>query len=121
MFSRSNLYDYVLFNAAKFIGNVTRDKILIDQINTLTKIKNRVDHEEGKHDDLVIAWLMAKSGSQNPAPRSGQACDRRQYKSHGKVAQPRRENFVSRVKSLIPCLRGAGPPRPDNRLAAGAR
>ena len=58
MFSRSNLYDYVLFNAAKFIGNVTRDKILIDQINTLTKIKNRVDHEEGKHDDLVIAWLM---------------------------------------------------------------
>ena len=58
MFSRSNLYDYVLFNAAKFIGNMTRDKILIDQINTLTKIKNRVDHEEGKHDDLVIAWLM---------------------------------------------------------------
>ena len=58
MFSRSNLYDYVLFNAAKLIGNVVKDKVLIDQINTLTKIKNRVDHEDGKHDDLVIAWLM---------------------------------------------------------------
>lgn len=58
MFSRSNLYDNVLRNAANLVGAYVRDKVLIDQINTLVKIKGRVDHASDNHDDLVIAWLM---------------------------------------------------------------
>ena len=58
MFSRTNLYDGVLRNAANLVGGYVRDKVLIDQINTLVKIKGRVDHTADNHDDLVIAWLM---------------------------------------------------------------
>jgi hypothetical protein len=58
-FARSELYGNTLQNAAKRGGEKVYDKKLINQIAGLVKKNDRVDHGSGKHDDMVIAWLMA--------------------------------------------------------------
>jgi len=56
--SRSFLYGNVLKASVKYSGNKVYDVDLIEQLNSLTIRNGRVDHEEGGHDDLVIAWLL---------------------------------------------------------------
>jgi len=58
-FARSELYGTVLQEAAKRGGDKVYDKKLIGQITGLKSKNGRVDHGNGKHDDMVIAWLMA--------------------------------------------------------------
>jgi len=57
--SRSNLYGSIIKGAGKYIGEVANDKVLVDQMLSLTVRNGRVDHPEGGHDDMVIAWLLA--------------------------------------------------------------
>lgn len=59
MFSRAELYGTVLLSAAKNVGSMIHSPALIDQILGLTIRNNRVDHQEGKKDDLCIAFLLA--------------------------------------------------------------
>ena len=58
-FARSELYGNILQEAAKRGGDKVYDKKLINQIAGLVKKNGRVDHAAGKHDDMVVAWLMA--------------------------------------------------------------
>jgi len=57
-FARSELYGNTLQNAAKRGGNKVYDKRLINQISSLVRKNDRVDHQNGKHDDMVVAWLL---------------------------------------------------------------
>lgn len=57
--SRTALYSTTLHNASKRAGNKVRDKKLIKQIKGLIVKNGRVDHPDGEHDDLIIAWLLA--------------------------------------------------------------
>jgi hypothetical protein len=57
-FARSDLYGNTLQEAAKRGGNKVYDRRLINQITSLVKKNERVDHQNGKHDDLVVAWLL---------------------------------------------------------------
>lgn len=54
IFSRSELYGTVLQSAAKNVGSFVHSTELIDQINGLTSKNGRVDHGNGKHDDLCF-------------------------------------------------------------------
>lgn len=56
--SRSELYGSTLMKTVKMMGDKIRDPLLIDQMLSLVIRNNRVDHEEGAHDDLVIAKLL---------------------------------------------------------------
>ncbi len=56
--SRTELYSQTLLNSAKYTANEVRDMLLINQILGLVIRNGRVDHGEGEHDDLVIAWLL---------------------------------------------------------------
>jgi hypothetical protein len=56
--SRTELYSTTLLNAARLTGNMVGDKKTIDQILGLETKNGRVDHAHGKHDDLVISWLL---------------------------------------------------------------
>lgn len=55
----NQLYGTVIQEAAKRTGHLVRDQILINEISSLTMKNNRIDHSSGKHDDHVMAWLMA--------------------------------------------------------------
>lgn len=57
-YSRHVLYNEVILHAAKIAGYVVRDKVLIDELLGLKTKNGRVDHQSGKHDDHVIAWLL---------------------------------------------------------------
>jgi hypothetical protein len=57
-FARSDLYGNTLQNAAKRSADKVYDKRLINQIAGLVKKNDRVDHQAGKHDDMVVAWLL---------------------------------------------------------------
>ncbi len=57
--SRSELYGTTLQNAAKRIGDRVYNAKLINEIMGLVRRNDRVDHDIGCHDDLVIAWLLA--------------------------------------------------------------
>lgn len=56
--SRGELFGTTLMQAAKYTGHLVRDKKTIDQILGLVIRNGRVDHQEGGHDDMVIAWLL---------------------------------------------------------------
>lgn len=56
--SRTELYSTTLMEAAKFSSNRVHDRPLINQISGLVKKNGRIDHADGSHDDLVIAWLL---------------------------------------------------------------
>lgn len=57
--SRTDLYSNTLQRAAHLTGAAVNDKVLIEQILSLEVRNGRVDHKAGKHDDLVIAWLLS--------------------------------------------------------------
>lgn len=56
--SRSELYSITLQAAAKNIGGLIKDPKTIDQMVSLTTRNGRIDHQEGGHDDMVIAILL---------------------------------------------------------------
>lgn len=57
-YSRNELYSSTLMMAAQRGCDAVHDKGLIDQINALINKNGRVDHPDGGHDDMVIAWLL---------------------------------------------------------------
>lgn len=57
--SRDILYSEILISATSLAYNKINDTILISELSGLQYINNRVDHSEGNHDDMVIAWLIA--------------------------------------------------------------
>mgnify|MGYP003502847972 FL=1 len=59
MTSRSELYSTTLLNAAKQTGHAVHDPKTVSQILTLEVRNGRVDHQQGSHDDNVIAWLLS--------------------------------------------------------------
>lgn len=56
---RDELFSTTLLDAANRAASKIRDKILIQELNSLTVRNGRVDHAVGGHDDTVVAWLMA--------------------------------------------------------------
>ena len=56
--SRTALYSRTLNAAAKMTAGLMRDRKLILQTLGLEIKNGRVDHGDGEHDDLVIAWLL---------------------------------------------------------------
>ena len=56
--SRTDLYSTTLQNAAKRAADRIKDVTTINQITGLTTRNGRVDHQEGEHDDMVIAFLL---------------------------------------------------------------
>lgn len=56
--SRDNLYGLAFSAAVKYTGELVRDKLLADQLATLVRKNNRIDHNPGDHDDMVVAWLL---------------------------------------------------------------
>lgn len=56
--SRTNLYSVTLQSAAKNIGDRVKDLATINQIAGLITKNGRIDHQDGEHDDMVIAWLL---------------------------------------------------------------
>ena len=56
--ARSGLYSTTLQSACKIIGSKVKDSVTIDQLLSLTTRNGRVDHQEGGHDDMVIAFLL---------------------------------------------------------------
>lgn len=57
--SRTMLYSFVLQTMAKLSGDKIKDPKTIEQITSLIKQNDRVDHPPGGHDDHVIALLLA--------------------------------------------------------------
>jgi len=57
--SRGLLYGNVFRASLNFTSNAVYDPTLINQLSGLKIAGNRVDHDTGEHDDLVIAWLLA--------------------------------------------------------------
>jgi len=57
--SRDHLYGAILTQAVKYTGKFVRDSVLIDQLTGLVVKNGRIDHEDGEHDDMVIAWLLS--------------------------------------------------------------
>lgn len=56
--ARDNLYSTALFLAAEKAGHKVKDMQLVQQIMSLVIKDGRLDHEDGKHDDMVVAWLL---------------------------------------------------------------
>lgn len=56
---RDKLYSDVLIRASEIAQHKIRDRVLCAELNSLTEKNGRVDHEEGGHDDTVIAFLLA--------------------------------------------------------------
>lgn len=57
--SRNSLYSTALQRAARIGSDKCYDKKLIDEITGLVTRNGRIDHDEDKNDDMVIAWLLA--------------------------------------------------------------
>jgi len=56
--ARDKLYGHSMKKSMEFTNSKTYDKKLIGQIMNLTIKNNRIDHKNGKKDDLVISWLL---------------------------------------------------------------
>ena len=56
--SRENLYGHAFSASVKYTGSMVRDKLLSEQLSTLVRKNNRIDHNPGDHDDMVVAWLL---------------------------------------------------------------
>lgn len=57
--SREVLYKNVLQKAASISADHIADGTLIDELTSLEVRNGRIDHSTGKHDDMVISWLLA--------------------------------------------------------------
>ena len=56
---REELYGAVLLDGAARAASRVKDKVLIQELSSLTVRNGRVDHAAGGNDDVVVAWLMA--------------------------------------------------------------
>lgn len=56
--SRGDLYSKTLMMAARMGASLMHDRTLILQALGLVIKNGRVDHSDGEHDDMVIAWLL---------------------------------------------------------------
>lgn len=56
--SRTTLYNRTLLQAAKLFHRNVRDETLVNEIMGVSVKNGRLDHASGKHDDMVIAWLL---------------------------------------------------------------
>lgn len=56
--SRALLYGNVFRSSLNFTADKVYDQELIDQLAGLKVVNNRIDHEAGNHDDLVVGWLL---------------------------------------------------------------
>lgn len=56
--SRSELYTNTFQRGLEMAANKVHDKVLIEQFLGLVKKNDRVDHQDGGNDDMVIGWLM---------------------------------------------------------------
>lgn len=57
--TREHLYTTILQTASRQAQHVVYDKILSGELKGLTVKNGRVDHAEGMHDDMVMAWLLS--------------------------------------------------------------
>lgn len=57
--SRDNLYGKTLMESVRYLTTIIKDPELITQIGGLVIKNNRIDHVEGGHDDMVVAFLLA--------------------------------------------------------------
>lgn len=57
--SRGILFRNVFRASFTYTADKVYDSALITQLAGLKIMNNRIDHESGSHDDLVIAWLLA--------------------------------------------------------------
>lgn len=57
--SRDNLFGNPLIVGVGRFAERINDKELIDQMLALERRNGRIDHVQGKHDDLVVAWLLS--------------------------------------------------------------
>lgn len=57
--SRDTLFGAVLQEATRGYASGINDSRLVQQMLGLVIKNNRVDHEAGEHDDLVVAWLLS--------------------------------------------------------------
>lgn len=58
-YSRDNLYNETLYQAIDIVADKIKDHRLINELLGLVIKDGRIDHQEGKHDDQVISWLLA--------------------------------------------------------------
>lgn len=56
--SRTALYNRTLLQAAKLFHKNVRDETLVNEIMGVSVKNGRLDHASGKHDDMVVAWLL---------------------------------------------------------------
>lgn len=56
--NRKFLYNQVLQESVSSTGHLIKDTILIEEISSLVEKNGRVDHATGRHDDMVISWLL---------------------------------------------------------------
>ncbi|MDR3392289.1 MAG: hypothetical protein P4L77_11205 [Sulfuriferula sp.] len=56
--SRDSLYSETLRNALQKAAGKMRDAKIVDQTLSLEDRDGRIDHPKGKHDDMVIGWLL---------------------------------------------------------------
>ena len=56
--NRAFLYDTVLQHAVKTTGHLINDVVLSEEILSLVTKNDRVDHQDGGHDDVCMAWLL---------------------------------------------------------------
>lgn len=56
--ARDNLYGTTFLAATKYTGGLIKDKVLINQVTSLVRKNERIDHRKDGHDDAVISWLL---------------------------------------------------------------
>lgn len=56
--SRDNLYGSSFTAAIKYTSNTARDRTLVDQLSSLVRKNDRIDHPDGGNDDIVISWML---------------------------------------------------------------
>lgn len=56
--NRKELYGTTMQMVIKRAADRIHDPTIIKQLKGLTIIKERVDHQRGEHDDMVISWLL---------------------------------------------------------------
>ena len=104
--SRENLYgDAFSFAINEQIENIA-DAVLVDQLLGLRKNKNngRIDHSEGGHDDMVVAWLLALwflSKTRNLKLYGIDSYNVLQPTTEGKVEELDELNYRNYLKSII--------------------
>jgi hypothetical protein len=96
--SRSDLYSLTLATAIELGGDRINHKKLIDQLLGLTIKNGRVDHGEGNHDDLVIAWLLSYWWITKGANLSSYGFQSKQILAKCRVSMRTDESFVDQKR-----------------------